>query len=564
MVMRRLLRTGANLWFVFFSTVFLTGGYVGYKHGQWAFHGGKLAAPSLILAGLILLAFIFDRRGFSSLWIVRLSKKVESLPKSIALLGLFLIAFILFSSISLARHYSFSSDAYDLGLFSTAVWNGGHGLGLFSSLKGNQDLLSDHFEPALYLFSPLFYIWPDVSALLIAQVLLLISAIYPIYRIARGKLGHHGVALAFVISFLLSRTLKGIYITDFYPECLLVPAFSWGMYYLLKGKDLPFTLLTLLTLFCKEDLAFSVIFMGLFIIFAMKKKRLGIFLVIAGLVTWIAATKWIIPSINADGIYRYKARFPFGITYWDNIVVVTTQPWRLWALMFTKEKTMYLLETFTPLGGLSFLGFVYFLPALPGILINLISNYWKQASVSFHYGSRIIPFTYISAIFGLRFLVEKVLLRKYPGLSREKVYSGAALGLVLMAFIFISVPDTRQLTKFTSKMSLKNVEKLEVLGRIPREASVCASYKLVPHLSLRRYIYSWENPIGGKPLYTVCEYVVLDRVLSEFGDEAVKANEKILFDAGYQKVDQDPSGELVVYRNPTIDPTLVQGVKGDP
>lgn len=554
----------ANAWFLIAAHIFLTGGFYGWKAGAVAYYPQKIAFPSFFLSVLVFLNFVFNPAEFPRLWVMRIFKKIASIPPPAALKIFFALFFLLFSAICLFRHYSFGSDAYDLGLFSTAVWNGGHGGGLFSSLKGNIDLLSDHFEPVLYLFSPVFYLWPDPAALLVTQNLLILSAIFPIYWIAREKLGSHEVALALVVSFLLSRTLKGIYVTDFYPECLLVPIFSFGMYFILKGRKLLFCILMILALGCKEDLAFSVAFMGIFLFFVRKERKLGVFLFVLGIASWIVTTKWVIPHFSATGTYRYVGRFPFGASYWDNLKAVLFSPWRLIPVLFTPPKLAYLLETFSPVGFLPILGLPYFIPAIPGILINLISNYWKQASVSFHYGSRILPFTYIAAIWGIDLFARRILPKIRPRWDRQKFLSFTAVALVLWAGVFISVPDTRQLSKFAVKWDVQFFEKRAILRKIPRDASLCASYFLVPHVSLRRYIYSWENTIGGKDTHTVCEYVALDKKVSGWTDSDFEGITQKLLKAGYQKIEQDSRNELFIFRNPAADLERVRLLSGEP
>ena len=68
--------------------------------------------------------------------------------------------------------------------------------------------------------------------------------------------------------------------------------------------------------------------------------------------------------------------------------------------MFTAEKVKYLFQLLTPLLFLPLLDWRTLI-AVPVLSFNLVSTFWYQSNLQYHYTSLIIPVLCVSAIFGL-------------------------------------------------------------------------------------------------------------------------------------------------------------------
>ena len=226
---------------------------------------------------------------------------------------------------------------------------------LFSSIKNNINLLGDHFEPILLFIAPLYKLWPSVYVLIILQSLLLASAIIPLYLIAKYRLKERLLIFAFIVSYILSRPLRGVGLFDFHPECFILPLLFWAYYFLITRKNALLFLTLLVLLLCKEDTAFLISGLGIFAFFAQKRIGLGVSLFISGIATWILITKIVIPHFNPLHKYGYMNRLPFGLTYKDNIKAIINKPLLLSRLILDKTKIEYCIKFFAPLGFLSLL-----------------------------------------------------------------------------------------------------------------------------------------------------------------------------------------------------------------
>src|SRR5688572_26649804 len=74
-------------------------------------------------------------------------------------------------SISIYNHYNFRTFAFDLGIKNQVLWDYAHGRmnynSLMPELDGKVNVLANHFEPVLFIFAPLYYIFGSYTLLLV-------------------------------------------------------------------------------------------------------------------------------------------------------------------------------------------------------------------------------------------------------------------------------------------------------------------------------------------------------------------------------------------------------------
>lgn len=374
-------------------------------------HISNICGPTAGLLFLLLLRYISGKDSFPGSILIKQLRRISRLSDKKLLFILFAILFTLLSALSIMRHLSFSSGASDLGIFAQAIWNTARGNILFSSLKGNINLLGDHFEPILLLTAPLYMLWPSPLVLLILQSFLLASAIIPLYLIAKIKLNARLLIFALIISYILSRPLRGVGLSDFHPECFILPLLFWGYYFLLTRKNLLLSVTIFFLLLCKEDIALIVSALGIFALFFEKRPKLGASLFVLGLIAWIIETKAVIPFFNPKGVYPYMDRLPFGLTYADNIKSVAANPGLFLRLIADKNKIEYCVKLLGPLGFFPLLSPAHYVLIAAPLIRNILPmdlNFSGHYNISSHYAANIIPFVYVSAIYGAAWLSGKI------------------------------------------------------------------------------------------------------------------------------------------------------------
>lgn len=522
----------------------------------WSYGGvNNLSVFGAGLFFLLFLRWLAQRQAFFSSPLMRAAQWVCGLSAGKLLSGAVIILFLIFSALSIARNLSLSSTAYDLGIFSQAVWSTAQGDWFFSSLKGNINLLGDHFEPILALLAPLYKLYPSANTLLIAQALLLSSALIPLYLISRKVLAQRCLVLAFLASFMLSRPLRGVAYSDFHPECFILPFLFWAYYFLLARKALFFYLALFIALLCKEDAVLAIAAFGIYIFFADRKRWQGALLVIFAAAAWAVITKIVIPRFNPAGGYDYMSRLPFGKGYGENLAFVAGHPLQFIGFLARPEKIEYALKLFGPLAFLPLLSPAHYVLFGPLILRNVIpaANYSGWYDITSHYTAGIIPFVYIAAIYGAAWIIRKV---KYKNTAHW-----LSAVILFFALMFYGKTDGYKLKRFVNTIrEKKTLERLAFLKVIPAQASVAANSYYVPHLSCRKYIYEF-NP-QSKTTY-ITEYVVVDLdLLGYLSSECVLDIRRYLHDMrsrGYRQIFASPDQRLLILYNPDFEKKLMDG-----
>ena len=129
---------------------------------------------------------------------------------------------LVFSFVTVTRHYTFQTHALDLGYYVQLVWNLAGNRGARVSLP-EMHAWGDHLSPIMYLFVPAFWLIPGPVALLVAQSAALGLGALPVFAIARRRLGDDRPAAAFAVLYLLNPSLHGINVRDFHAAALAIP-----------------------------------------------------------------------------------------------------------------------------------------------------------------------------------------------------------------------------------------------------------------------------------------------------------------------------------------------------
>lgn len=182
-----------------------------------------------------------------------------------------------------------------------------------------------------------------------------------------------------------------------------------------------------------------------------------------------------------------------------------------------------------PVGFISLFAPLFLIFAVPDITKNLLSNNANFRSFNFQYTAEIIPFIYISAIFG----IKNILKRNIRWVNAQSVF----LFLLLFAFYaqwsLGALPGAQyaSLEVFTTPTPYAK-EISNYLATIPKNKRIAATNNLGAHLSERKYIYT--IPQGMKE----GDYVVF--LLTDiYAQPSLQAQEKMVLD-----LEKNPSYQL--------------------
>lgn len=491
------------------------------------------------------------------------------------LLWLAIIGYVvLFSRLAFDLHLGMRTHKADLGQIAQAIWNSSQGRFVESTDTGIiASRLTDHVEPMLAFISPVLWLWADVRALLLLQVIFVAVGAWPLYELAlllldktlppreRSQIWQieplrqmtRPMALALALAYLLAPQLQSALLTEFHAAPLAVPFLFWAFWAIERERLWSFVIATLLVAAVKEEMALLAAGLGVWATWRNLWQARTITLSPCHLVTlsvtlvallWFYLATFVIIPAHAPQIYDtaesvYFGRYgALGDSPADIFKSFFTQPGVVWQIVTEPVRVQYLWGLLAPFGLLSLLAPEIILLALPLLLANLLSAYPAQYYGEFHYSAPLVPYFAVSAAYGLARL-WRWLSRLTSGTSASYQHLAAAsTGTMALASVF-----TNARTALRPLIALACV--LWLLGwsgatyhaagrgpfaarydptpmtahhrllrrfteQIPEDAAVTATAAVHPHLSLRRYIYQF--PIGLAELNTAgqADWALLD------------------------------------------------------
>lgn len=422
------------------------------------------------------------------------------------ILSIMILVYILvFSFISILRYNTYAFHDQDLPIHAQTMWNILHG-STYSSILGFS-FLGNHLNLILFLIAPLYAVFPSALTLLLLQTLFIALGAIPLYLIAREILDKK-LALFFSLIYLIFPALHFCNYYEFHPVTFVPFFFMFMFYYFQKEKFVPFICFMFLVLLCKENMALGILFFGLYIFFLTRRSWKWKIVPLVVAIVWLICALKIMPyfskqTINFNLIYRH-----IGDTMPQAMFNIITHPMLALKLIFTGKNMEFLFRLFFPLGFLSLFFPKLLFISLPFFLQQLLSARKVDHSIEYHYAAKLIPFLFISAVYGARFLLRTKFLNRRRGLM---------IGIILLAAVisnlsfglFIKFPKF-----FPSGFSMKAVDykKRDFLKQIPKDVSVAATFEFLPQLSQRKDVYSFHTAYTGKYTLSERDYILPENI----------------------------------------------------
>lgn len=426
------------------------------------------------------------------------------------------------SHLSVLDHRTFQTDNFDLGIYHNIFWNSTHGDFLGCSFCRGGKHYSAHFDPILWILSPIYRLSPRAETLLQLQSWWLALGGVPLFLYARRCLGHAWWACAVVAAYYLTPALQGANMYDFHSLTLLVPTAIWMVYCLDADKPWGYAAGFALLLLTREDMALLACFIGLYAILTGHKK-LGAVTIAVSLV-YFAVVKGIVmsPGRNLPSdtkAHSYTWYYGEMIPHRQEgaaglIVTALSDPMATLLVLLSKQKLLYAIKLLLPLLFLPLFGGKKRVLMLYGLAFIGLASRDAVYSTHFQYSCLLIPFLLLSvpdAVVGLG-------KSRWPdlwGLDRGRLQK-AALAAVVVSSALMSAEygvaaqnssiraGYNNVTWSASEQQRARLESFRIFERqIPRDAVVSSTRHLGPHLADRAKIHQWPT-VGN------AEYILLD------------------------------------------------------
>jgi uncharacterized membrane protein len=466
---------------------------------------------------------------------------------------------LLFTQQAWQLHAGMRTHRSDLGQIDQAIWNSSRGRWLAQTDNGFEATrLTDHVEPILVLISPVYWVWEDVRALLLLQVVAAAAGGLLLYgltlRQCEKLLAAHErrqiwrwepvqqlakvLALACALAYLLAPQLQSALLTEFHAAPLAAPLILWAFWAVDARRWRQFLAAALLVAAVKEEMALLSAGLGGWALWRVwwdgRGKPLEISAlgfaataVVAGLLWFWVATFVIVPA-HAAAVYgvaesSYFQRYGvLGDSPADILKGLVTRPQQVAAILSEAPRTAYLVGLLVIFGWLPLLGIDLLLLALPLLLANALSAYPAQYYGEFHYSAPLVAYAGAAAAYGVGRL-WRLLARGLQQASPAFQHLPARGAATMAAVALLQNARTALLPLLTAGLAVWigswSVGTYLQQGRgpgaarydpplvtahhrllprftaqIPAEAPVTATAGVHPHVSHRRYVYQF--PLG--------------------------------------------------------------------
>ena len=483
---------------------------------------------SVLIFTVLLWAVSRRRALYEKLWWPRFLRGLEATPVSGMLLGLWVSYAGTFAYAGVLRHLALETRAFDLGIFTQALWTTLQGDPLYSSLKGGICLLGDHFSPILFLVAPFYSLWPDPRMVLILQAAVMGSSILLIGRFTARRSRDTVIGLVFGLLYFFYRPGRNVLLEDFHPEVLVEPLLFLISFFLLERKKSAFLLTAAGILMAKENMPGVVFGLGLYAILINRWVKTGLAVILFSMALFAVEISLIIPFFS-------KAPYFYAASYHE--------PWGYFlSRWFSLETWEYALKLFYPFLFLPILCPAALVPALPVFFQNILSENPTMRSFGFHYTIGLSAFLFTAAFLGFERLAARL---KWSHSGKRR-----AAGVILVAGILASGPsEYYRVWEIQGHLSPRRDLIRSRLGAIPPEASVLTHNNFVPQAGNRRQIqqfsYLAAPSKAESALLFGADYVVMAREFWEPQSDPLEKSLSDLLDAGYQ-IDFEADGFYVL------------------
>lgn len=453
--------------------------------------------------------------------------RAADLLVSVAFWTIVVAYIVTFCAIALRRYDAFLMHALDMGNMEQAVWNTAHGHPFrFTNMRqhlpieafGTDTRLSFHVEPILLPLAFIHLLYPHPQMLLILQTVALASGAVPARRLARRHLpGSRLAELAFPIAYLLYPALQAANLYEFHPVTLTAALLLWAIDLADEGRPLPFVLVAVAAIACKEEIGLDVALLALWSLCRGMPRRVAIPLAVGAAVWALFAVLVIIPAAEhaqhstvADSPYltryldrelttpgRYK-QVTAGVVvrYW------VSHPDRLAGMVLGPTKRGFVQRILAPAGYLPLLSPSTLAIGLPSFLLIVLSLDQHMYGGLGHYSAELVGVALAAAIFGAERLAGWAGRRR---LRAGAVSTGACVLLLVLSLSnarlngFTPLSDNFEWPALSAHVRLGQ----QMLAMIPADAAIAAQDTLDPHLSDRAGIFLFPDVADA-------EYVALD------------------------------------------------------
>ena len=475
---------------------------------------------------------------------------LSSVPREVWALALLIALWTaVFGRLVLLRQDRFGSFSLDMGIFDQATWLVSRMGGLFMSIRGLH-FFGHHFNLGLFLLAPFYWLGAGPNFLNLLMVASMALAAIPIYLLARDRLESGWLGVGLAAAYLLHPALQFFAWELFHPEPMAMAGLFWAWWFATKRRWGWYAVALVYAVCWKEDVALAAMVIGL-VLLVRREWRVGLWTLGLSTIYFIIANSWLIPLFSGAGQSFYNNLFgTLGNSPTQVLVNSAQHPTAFTRRVFARDAVSFYWKMAAPFAFVPLAAPLPLAIGLPQALIDVLSVVGFTRVITYHYAALPLAGLTLAAVEGAAWLG-----RRRP--SHKYVLVGAMVGAALTASVLWGPsPIGREYREgwwpMWSDPSLTAKE--DAVHQMAGKDHISATYDLAPHLTHRRYIYSYPNPfisdswgVNGEnlPDPNIVNWLVLNRALMD--GRNLELFDRLVSDGEFEIV-SDNAGIAIAHR----------------
>ena len=454
------------------------------------------------------------------------------------------IASVVYALITFVNHYCFRTYSLDLGVYSNAMYDYAH-FRLNDSLafkEHSENLLADHFDLYLPLFSPLIYVFGTYTLLIIQWISVLFGGV-GIYNLFLQLYPNQNTRKFALVYFLLFFGIFSAISFDYHSNVVASMFVPWLFLAFERKKRLSIIICTVLIVIGKENMALWLLFIGIGLAYIHRKDKwkckfaIGIACFCG--IYFMAVVGWVMPSLSNTGVFSQFKFSVLGGNASEAIMHLVKHPIDSLGVLFQNHSGNPVYDyvkvefwvIFFVVGFFCIFRPVYLFMLIPIIGQKLFHDVPDTWGIVQQY---CIEFAPILTIGTFVFIGDRKKVSLKPVLGYISVLLALATTIRLMDNT-TAYYDKSRLRIYKSahyKSEFPIGEAYKVMDLIPPDAIVSAQSTFVPHLALRDKIYTF-------PTIRNAEFILFSPVEATYPNEFGNKIHQLLKNPDWEVVRKD-------------------------
>jgi uncharacterized membrane protein len=441
---------------------------------------------------------------------------------------------------------------FDIVVDTQPIWNTAHGhfLEVSTYTWANNDLGRDVILIEV-LLAPFYRLLGGNIAVIFFQTAAIALCGVGVYVLARYLMPtiRRSVCVLFSVLYLSLLFVHSTNLSQFRTRNTIMWTFFFAWLAYRSGRTRLLWVMFAIALLTRSDVALIIVMFGVYGLLERRRWTVSWLPIAVGAAWFFLALYVIVPHFSTAG-FIYEDHYQWLGGGVRGIVTSTlTRPWFVARNLLTADRIRYTFDLLFPFAFLPLLKPRILLIPLPIYLLNILSSFSKQYTITSHYNALIVPFLMIAALEA----VADIVARRGPigsrlGPSAERLASrfgwsppsAVATGLVGV-MLLCSLVQQETTSSWVQSYLLHHAPNpraaagLALVRQVPNDAPLAITQKLAGKATDRRSIYYFP----GDPLYQ--SPTLVDRADYIIGDEQLNDDEN----AAIARYRADPAWQVV-------------------